>query len=360
MLVRTSTSTFFFVAIVAGIILMVGVQATFYQNPSHIPFPSESSTGGLILSTSVNATTLYPGQWLGINISLFNKSPVSNYIRTADNWTVRGFPISVWPGCLFNLPFEFTIVRGNLSLTQIKAMGNGTGTGYYCMEATSVDHLIFLPKSSNVTLTGTYCGGACVPNQTYGPYRTVSNFAVKGYWDYPVTSNDSKYLYSPYDGGVTFRYPEVGPIAAHAFDQGVYTLIVSDEWDQTVLVHFSVVEGGQVGQVCSSANKLQGLPIPTEPWFTVGVNYAGPWEAVAVVHDHGSLVTLPCYSGNGQGYFEYQSPSLSKNATIVVTASKLDNGTGTLFAAVNGNTNSTTLPFGAATVRAPADYSSNS
>ena len=40
----------------------------------------------------------------------------------------------------------------------------------------------------------------------------------------------------------------------------------------------------------------------------------------------------------------------------MITAVKLDNGTGSLFVAVNGSTNSTGLPYGVVTVRASADY----
>ena len=117
------------------------------------------------------------------------------------------------------------------------------------------------------------------------------------------------------------------------------------------------IPSATISQSCIAAKQLHGLPIPTPmPWFTAGVNYAGPWEATAVVYDHGSPVFAGCYTGTGQGYFEYQNPSLSKNASIMITAVKLDNGTGSLFVAVNGSTNSTGLPYGVVTVRASADY----
>lgn len=112
------------------------------------------------------------------------------------------------------------------------------------------------------------------------------------------------------------------------------------------------------GQSCSIAKQQQGLPNPTDRWFTARVDFSGPWEATAVVNDHGSTAFAGCYVGSGQGYFEYGSQSLSNNASILITALKLDNSTGTLFAAVNGNTNSTNLPYGIVTIRAPAGYSS--
>jgi len=263
MTIRNVGGPFLFILIIIGTISTVGMEAVFYQNPTPVPMFGESSRAGVALNVSVNSTILHPGQRLNVTVSLDNKLTVSNYLRVADDWTVRGFPVSIWPGCLFSLPVEFVIIRGNLSLSQIEAMGNSTAPGTLCMEATAIDHVIFQPKSSDVTLTGTYCGGACVPNQVYGPYHLVSNFTVDGYWNYPLTINDSNDLYSPYDGGVTFRYPEVGPVAAHTFEPGVYTLVVTDEWGQDVLLHFTVTQngGGGAGLLIHVLNDTTGQPM---------------------------------------------------------------------------------------------------
>ena len=259
---RSRASSALFVVALLGVVAVVGSQAVFNQGPNPIPIFHESSDTGIILRVGLNSTVLQPGQRLALTVSLFNNLTVSDYIQTAENWNVAGFPISIWPGCLFSLPLDFTILRGNVSLDQIEAIGKGQAPGYSCMEGTSIDHVIFQPKSSNATLTGTYCGGACVPNQVYGPYNLVSNFTVGGYWDYPLTINDSNYLYSPYDGGVTFRYPEVGPVAAHPFDPGVYTLVVADEWGQVVLLHFTVfpTSGIETSLVIHVVNVTSGQP----------------------------------------------------------------------------------------------------
>lgn len=107
--------------------------------------------------------------------------------------------------------------------------------------------------------------------------------------------------------------------------------------------------------MCHAAGSLPGLPAPTAPWFTAVVNYSGPWEALAVVYDSRSPILTACYTGNGQGFFIIQNPSFTGTSTIQVTAAKLDGGTGTLNAAVNGDINSTALPYGSATVSAPVD-----
>ena len=43
---------------------------------------------------------------------------------------------------------------------------------------------------------------------------------------------------------MTFNYPEVGATAEHPFTAGGYTLVVSDEWNQTVILHFNIVSIG--------------------------------------------------------------------------------------------------------------------
>lgn len=62
-----------------------------------------------------------------------------------------------------------------------------------------------------------------------------------------------------------------------------------------------------------------------------------------------------CYAGDGQGFFIIQNSTFPSSATIQITATKLDGGTGILNVAVNGQTNSTSLPYGSATVSAPVD-----
>src|SRR5450759_2447741 len=104
---------------------------------------------------------------------------------------------------------------------------------------------------------------------------------------------------------------------------------------------------------CFSPAPGQGLPVGR--WFTARVNYSGSWEALAVVYDNESPIFSRCYTGNGQGFFEYLNGSLSSSATIRVTATKLDGGTGALTVAVNGNINSTNTPYGSVTVSAPVN-----
>jgi len=116
---------------------------------------------------------------------------------------------------------------------------------------------------------------------------------------------------------------------------------------------------GNANSSCLTTPSLPILPVPNAPWFTAGVNYSGPWEALAVVYNQGSPTFSGCYTGDGQGYFIYQASGLSSTASIRITATKLDGSPGTLFAAVNGNTNSTNVPYGSATVSALVNMGSS-
>jgi len=102
-----------------------------------------------------------------------------------------------------------------------------------------------------------------------------------------------------------------------------------------------------------------GTPAPTEPWFTAGVNYTGPWEADATVYNNGSPIFSACYTGDntdgGMAQFIYQNASLTNSSTIRIIATKLDGSTTTLYVACNGYVNSTISPYGSVTLFAPVD-----
>jgi hypothetical protein len=106
---------------------------------------------------------------------------------------------------------------------------------------------------------------------------------------------------------------------------------------------------------CVSTMPGYQTPTPGAPWFTAGVNYSGPWEAVATVYNKGSPIFSQCYTGFTQGQFIYQNSNLTSTARIRITATKLDGSTGVLHVAVNGFVNSTAIPFGSATVSAPVN-----
>jgi hypothetical protein len=106
----------------------------------------------------------------------------------------------------------------------------------------------------------------------------------------------------------------------------------------------------------SPCQVVAGIPTPapfTSYYLSAGVNYSGPWSAVTVVMDNGSLLAAKCYAGDGFAIiFVAQLPLGDANATLQMTATKLDGSDNTLTAAVDGldNGNSTNAPHGSVTV----------
>jgi hypothetical protein len=279
---------------------------------------------------------------------------------TAANLSQTGAPLTLMPPVAISCP---NFAYGESYIQNAEFAPNSDVATFSANASGSAD---FKPQTIRMQMNATtgYCTESpykYTETQTVGGTTTVTSGteyslncgsngvdSLTGYW--------SPYGSCTYPAGKGVNGTAQGLYGScfHRFAPGTYTVVAEHLWNQTVFGYFDVV--GE-NQGCVSATKLQGLPNPTERWFTVGVDYPGPWEATAVVYDHGSPVPITCYVGTGQGYFEYQSLALSNNATIVVTASKLDDGTGILFVGVNGKTNSTTLPYGTVTVMAPADYS---
>jgi hypothetical protein len=140
----------------------------------------------------------------------------------------------------------------------------------------------------------------------------------------------------------------VGLLAFTAGSQRFVTRTVTSTTTQTM-------SAGSTEPPCSPAAPLQGLPAGGY-WFTARVNYSGPWVALAVIYDRGTSILAKCYTGVGQGFFEHENSSFDSAAMIRITASKLDGGTGALTAAVNGNINSTSAPYGSVTVSASVSH----
>lgn len=224
------------------------------QTPTSTLSQNTSSIGGLELKVGVNATSLKVGQRLGITISLYNNLPATLNITTSYNYAITGLPVAMWgPDCETGQtpePVQFMLVRGNFSLAELQAsVGNSTISPFgefRCMEGGQVEHIAFQADSSIANLTGNYCIANCTPSQL-GTLNLMSNFTVDGYWAYPINSSEADDVLSPVNNGCsptpcgyTFVYPEVGPKAQQTFSAGWYTLVVADEWGQTVVLRFSV------------------------------------------------------------------------------------------------------------------------
>jgi hypothetical protein len=107
---------------------------------------------------------------------------------------------------------------------------------------------------------------------------------------------------------------------------------------------------------CPSATTEEYTP----SGFRVGVTYQGPWNATVSTFSTpattpGYLLSSCRYGGIGTAYVYVPSLDLNGLQTVVGTAHKLDSGNGTLTVTVTygglSRYNSTTLPFGSATIQ---------
>jgi hypothetical protein len=254
---RKEAIAFVLVAVIAIAVIGVGYFAIMNKQRS---IPVSLSADGLILNATISSKTLRVGETLGISISLYNSLSIPlNLTAVSFNLTslkvsgfqVNGFPVAMWGSCVGLEPIEFVIVKGNFSVGELQAASvNSTYPGIACAEGGAVNYVSFLPKSSNVTTTGDSCISACSLN--HETLNLITNFSVDGYWGLPLNNSEANDIYTNSTAscfsqpgqsvpcGITYNYPEVGPLAQHPFTSGLYTLAVSDAWGQTVLLYFSV------------------------------------------------------------------------------------------------------------------------
>lgn len=176
-----------------------------------------------MLRLTDNATTLVVGQRLKVNVSLFNTLSSVNTVATSNNWPFRGVPVALWPPCYYTVPVVAVVLMGNYTLQSLPTVANVTFP-IRCMEAVTLDHATFQPRSSQANLTGIY--DVTRANQTLGPFLLSANFTTSGSWD--LLSN-SRQLNIPVLG--SGESPPRPPTAT-AFVSGVYTIAVrtSGDW----------------------------------------------------------------------------------------------------------------------------------
>jgi hypothetical protein len=86
--------------------------------------------------------------------------------------------------------------------------------------------------------------------------------------------------------------------------------------------------------------------------FEVEVNYSGPWNATLTAYSGPAAVFTQCYVGNGMGFMWLSDWNPNGSALLQVSAQKADGNSGNLELTINGETNSTTAPYGSVAVSA--------
>ena len=209
--------------------------------PSSTSTATVTSIDGLQLTISSNASELAVGRHLNVSLSIVNTLSTVNIVKPSNDWLMHGVPVALWPPCYFGLPAQVAVLQGNYNAQDLLAATNVT-FNYMCMEAVSVDHVVFQPNSDQVNLTGLY--DVDQSNQTLGPFHMSLSFTTGGYWN---LQNLSSELNIPILGE---GYPKDNPVYT-PFVPGVYTVAVADEWGQVAIRHVTV--GSATNQVANSS-----------------------------------------------------------------------------------------------------------
>lgn len=192
---------------------------------------SSVSPIGIRLTTSINSTSLSPGQTLNVTLSISNVLGTVNDIHTAHDWPFQGVPVELWPFSYGTMPAQVVVLNGNLSADSLSLLARAELQGM-CAECSTPDHVILQPNSDLANVTGVFCSLSC-DNKTVGPIRLERSFTATGYWDPEYLANE---LNAPIIGNQNEARPYSIP-----FLPGAYTVAVADEWGQVDILHFQVV-----------------------------------------------------------------------------------------------------------------------
>jgi len=217
--------------------------------------PGNASTlgsNGIDLIISLNGTKIVVGETLQVNITLFNDFSEVNSVPTSNDSLFQGVPVALWPTCdyandinqnqnpghtvstyAFSTAAQAVVLMGYYNSENISSVANVHFAPTPCKEYWAIDHAIFQPESSQVSLDGISAGFPTRTNETQGPFQLSTSFTTTGYWN---LLNDSQLLNPPVING---QYPPMPPVAI-AFVPGVYTVAVADEWGQAAILHFVV------------------------------------------------------------------------------------------------------------------------
>jgi rhodanese-related sulfurtransferase len=182
--------------------------STITQTSTTTPFTTTlQSMNGLQLQVSINATVLFPGESLQINISEYNALSTGNNVAAATNWKVNGLTIGACPN-INELPFGVAVFQGNYNAQNISQ-----GTPLELFGAVPCAQLIrlitgydFLPDSNNAAIMP----GGDIASPT------------------PMATTET----------VNGTYPKWFQLTP--FSPGVYTVVAGDEWGTLEFLYFNV------------------------------------------------------------------------------------------------------------------------
>lgn len=166
-------------------------------------------------------TTISSGTNITLRIQLVNTGDTIINTSRGDSWPViDGSPrlLSTGP-CGSYFPYGYAVFGGNLTVDSIR---NATPLQMYepgiygCPVFLGFKYYVFQPDSDTAVVSG--------PNPPFS-ITLYSNLSFSGYW----TNNSSESRNLPFQN-YHFNY----------FPQGVYTVVVADQWGALALMHFTV------------------------------------------------------------------------------------------------------------------------
>ena len=173
---------------------------------------------GLVLSLSVDTTSVMSNGSLTLYVSEFNPTAYSINLSSSDDWYVPSLP-SIWVCYDGSPPYGIAVFRGYYTLQNVSS-------------AVDVIHLVVFPAC---IYSGTATAFSFPPQSTFLPLGTTGI----GPLSRPLQSPLQIYAI---DGG-TVRGTVV--YSLWSSKSGVYTIAAGDEWGDLTLLHFSVVDENQ-------------------------------------------------------------------------------------------------------------------
>ncbi len=170
-----------------------------------------NSTLGLEFSLSINTTIINYGNSISITMELQNVFSTLNSVNASFDWTPS--ILSVQPCRYFD---NYVVFTGDYDIANLSLVGEPlivSGIPPPSCPAFDLQQLLIQPHSTNAT---------AIPSYLDAQLALELSSSINGYYS-KIAVDDDQYT---------------------LFPVGVYTILAGDEWGQSVLLHFEVVQPG--------------------------------------------------------------------------------------------------------------------
>ena len=211
------------------------ITSTSFAQPAHAQ--TTNSTLGLELLLSVNSAMMSSGQTINVSLILQNTLPLVNNVCSEWDWasaSLSNFSYSTFPCPRWG---NFEVLAGDYGQNEISSATPlflwPVTLGYPSCPFLNFSNYVFQPQSNVVNVSSSY-----PPNYDYSLRMNLSSL-LTGY-----------YLRDQGSAGSN-RFPP-----PTLFPAGSYTIVAGDEWGQTVILHFVVMQGTTTTIASSSCQAI--------------------------------------------------------------------------------------------------------